>query len=391
MSMEKFLSECRFTGGSAPSDMKPKGEISGKLSSMPSKSLSRGRAEAVKSGVNASAMAKGRAMGRSPGPNPAREIAKGAADARRYATGGHISNRAIGMKELAEAQSRNEKLNRVGHKRGGRVRHAEGGRESPRAHRSGGGDFWDGFKSGFGGVFKNVGHLFGLAEGGQPPMGPSGRRNPNVMYKEGGEPKKRGGSAKREHHMFGMGVGNFPGGPIAGGPLGMGMRNAAKAVQMAAQPGQQPQQQKQQMYKEGGQLPLKKGGRAHGREHHSWGMLASALAPMAVQGLGKLFGLAEGGQPPRRSRGGNVSATSMVKKLHSPLEKEPQMKALGATKKSVQEAEPRHYRARGGSMVAMYEKLHGHQATEPQMKILGATKANTKDGLPHRASRRGRR
>jgi len=379
MSMEKFLSECRFTGGSAPSDMKPKGEISGKRSSMPSQALSRGRAEAVKSGVNASAMAKGRAMGRSPGPNPAREIAKGAADARRYATGGHISNRAIGMKELAEAQSRNEKLNRVGHKRGGRVRHAEGGRESPRAHRSGGGDFWDGFKSGFGGVFKNVGHLFGLAEGGQPPMGPSGRRNPNVMYKEGGETKKRGGSAKREHHMFGRGVG-------MGGMGMMGHRPPPfmTGTKWGANGGIE-------QLKEGGQPPLKKGGRAHGREHHFWGTLAGALAPMAVEGLGKLFGLAEGGQPPRRSRGGNVSATSMVKKLHSPLEKEPQMKAPGATKKSVQEAEPRHYRARGGSMVAMYEKLHGHQATEPQMKILGATKANTKDGLPHRASRRGRR
>jgi len=377
MSMEKFLRECRFTGGSASSDMKPKGEMSGKRSSMPSESLSRGRAQAVKSGVNASAMAKGRAMGRSPGPNPAREIAKGAADARRYATGGHISNRDIGMKELAEAQSRNEKLNRVGHKAGG---HAKG-----REHH-----FWGSLASALAPMaVQGLGNLFGLKEGGQPPMGPSGRRNPNVMYKEGGEPKKRGGSAKREHH-FGGGFG------------GMGMMHPkinlaalSKANPMGNRPPPFMSDTKWganggiEHLKEGGEpVPKKRGGRASPRTHRStggdfWDGFKKGFGGV-MGGVGHLFGLAEGGQPPRRNRGGNVSATSMVKKLHSPLEKEPQLKALGATKRSVQEGEPRRYRARGGSMKAMYEKLHGHQATEPQMKLLGATKANTREGLPRR-------
>ena len=53
----------------------------------------------------------------------------------------------------------------------------------------------------------------------------------------------------------------------------------------------------------------KRGGRASPRHHHFWGMLASALAPMAVQGLGKLFGMKEGGQvntqPLKRAMGGS--------------------------------------------------------------------------------------
>lgn len=274
MSMEKFLRECRSSGGSTPAMETGKGRaqatsskmqltkisagkavdsIAGKKSSMPSQSLSRGVAEAARSGPNSKDMALGRAMGRTRGALPSRalangaalaqrssnggkEIASGKAEARRgaFAKGGMVND---GMKELAHSRSRDEKLERVGH--------------------------------------------------------------------------KRGGSPKREHHFLGM--------------------------------------------------------------------LASTLAPMAIEGLGKLFGFKEGG---------DVSTKSMIKRLHSPMEKEPQLKRLGATRKSVQEGEPRRYRAAGGSMKAMYEKLHGDAATDPYMKRLGATKSNTSAGLPHRESKK---
>ena len=58
---------------------------------------------------------------------------------------------------------------------------------------------------------------------------------------------------------------------------------------------------------------LKHGGRPrhHKREHHFLGMLASALAPMAIQGLGKLFGFKEGGDIQGHEEGGKVNVKAL--------------------------------------------------------------------------------
>lgn len=385
MSMEKFLRECRSSGGSTPAMETGKGRaqatgskmqsqkiaagkavdsIAGKRSSMPSQSLSRGVAQATRSGPNSKDMALGRAMGRTQGAlqsralangaalaqrssNGGKEIASGKAEARRgaFAKGGMVND---GMKELAQSRSRDEKLERVGHKRGGRAhKHREhhflGMLASTLAPMA----------------IQGLGKLFGFKEGG------------NVQRAEGGK-LKRGGRAKREHHFWGGPTGNMrcDGTMAPNAPMVLG-KNSSGYPSMVPDPkanmgpmGPSGRRNPNMAFKEGGSLK---------REHHFLGGLGG------LPGLGKLFGFNEGG---------DVSTKSMIKKLHSPMEKEPQLKRLGATRKSVQEGEPRRYRAAGGSMKAMYEKLHGSEATEPHMKRLGATKSNTSAGLPHRESKK---
>lgn len=99
---------------------------------------------------------------------------------------------------------------------------------------------------------------------------------------------KRGGRAKREHHFLGG---------MGGMMQGRTMPRAQMQQMVTDWSGKQhPSYPGGPVFKEGGDVK-RKGGRAHHkhREHHFLGALAGALAPMAIQGLGKLFGFAEGG------------------------------------------------------------------------------------------------
>lgn len=140
-----------------------------------------------------------------------------------------------------------------------------------------------------GGMTNSRGMTVTRAMGGPAPATQMMRRSNNAPTVP--QKFKNGGNVRHRH--------------ADGGPTSLQGATSMDMPQQPQQPNAMNPQQAQQPA-----AALKRGGRARRRDHHFLGSLVRMLAPTAIQGLGKMFGFAEGGdvntKTLKRSMGGEA-------------------------------------------------------------------------------------